>query len=66
MVFVKTSSICNTGRTVDLRVQCTLSIQRHKLQLQALIDSGASSSSIDEETITYVLSQHLIKFTNQP
>lgn len=48
LVFIKTPIICNTGRFVDIRVQCTLNIQGHELSLQAFIDSSTTNSTIDK------------------
>lgn len=66
MVFIKTPSIYNNSRAIDLRVQCSLNIQGHHLDLQALIDTGATSSTVDEDILMTFLPQHLLKYTNSP
>lgn len=66
MVFIKTPSICNTSRAIDLRVQCRLNIQGHHLDIQALIDTGATSSTVDEDILMTFLPQYLLKYTNSP
>lgn len=62
MIFIKNPDIYNTDLSIDLRVQCTLSIQNHKLDLQVLIDTGASNENI----LMTFLPLHLIKYTNTP
>lgn len=38
MIFIKIPSICNTNRSIDIRVQCSLSIQGCELILQTFLD----------------------------
>lgn len=66
MVFIRTPSIYNTRRSVDLRVQCTLMVQGHELKLHAFIDSGATNSTIDETILLSVLPVGIIKQTQHP
>lgn len=52
--------------SVDLRVQCTLVIQGHKITLHALLHSGATSSIVDETLLLSILPLEIIKHTNKP
>lgn len=66
MVFIKTPSIYNFGRSVDIRIQCALNIQGHTLTSQAFLDSEATQSTIDETILLSFLPANLIKKTNTP
>lgn len=55
--------MCNTGKTVDLRVQCLLNIQGYEVRL--LLDTGATSSTVDRNFIQTLVPNHLIKYTNE-
>ena len=66
MVFIKTPSICNTNKTLDVRVKCLVNIHGHEFTLQAFLDSGATNSTIDEATLLSILPKNLIKTSSQP